>query len=129
MWSPHSSPCCLQAVTDWIKTLQPLLAITSKSPKTSPRSFSDTIKPIYKLRAKSRLSVAVTGALISAETPLFSSSPRPSLSTRLFTGITLNFIIENRAAAHAPNCHADTIGHVSKGLMGFRGEGERGIPT
>lgn len=118
MWSPHSSPCCLQAVTDWIKTLQPVLAITSKSPETSRRSYSAAISlnNIYKLKAWSRVSVPVTGPLNSAgNTIIF--SPRPTLSTSLFTGIELNFIIENRAAAHACSCHADTIGQRTNGVQ------------
>lgn len=95
-------------------------------PKNKPEeTLKHGYEVIYKLRATSRLSLSVSGALISAETPLISVRVQ-LLSTRLFTGITLNFITDSAAATHAPNCHADTIGLVSKVLMGFRGEGEAG---
>lgn len=64
--------------------------------KNKPGEFVHArFKVIYKLKARSRLAVSVAGPLTSAENTII-FSPRPSLSTGLFTGIRLNFIIETR---------------------------------
>ncbi len=52
MWSPHSSPCCLRAVTDRIQTLQLLLAITGKQSENSPSTHARSIWVILQTHSR-----------------------------------------------------------------------------
>lgn len=98
--------------------------------KNKPGEFVHArFEVIYKLKARSRLAVSVAGPLASAgNTIIF--SPRPSLSTRLFTGIRLNFIIETRgccACVQLPCGHYWASVQRTNGVQEGGGEGWGGV--
>ena len=122
------------------KTPQPLLAITNRSPppppppanppsqnlKTSPESLSTLdLKSFTKSKPGPGSRSRWRDRSLLRETPLFSVRVQvwaPGCSQALGSTSLLKPV----AAAHASSCHADTIGQVSKGLMGFWRQGREG---
>lgn len=95
----RSSPCCLQAVTVWIRALQPPLTITDAPPKHRRGPFPDALAALH--RPEFRLSPSLAAALISAENS-FIFSPRQTLCAEEFA---LNFVTAESCGAHAHRCH------------------------
>lgn len=119
----RSSPCCLQAVTVWIRALQPPLTITDAPPRpagsrpTPSRRFTRSDpSPDSHLRCSQR-------SFLTKKSVIF--KPRQTLCAEKFA---LNFGAAKKCGAHARRFHASTGEQGSKGLMGFRGlrEGVRG---
>lgn len=123
----RSSPCCLQAVTVWIRALQPPLTITDAPPKratydprTSSQRFTDSNPIPDSRRLCPQRSFLPKTLLFLARLKL--CAPRSLRST--------SYRRELRCACAVLPC-ADTGGQGSNGLMGFKGvrEGDSGGDT
>lgn len=116
----RGSPCCLQAVTVWIRALRTPLTVTHAPPQAAARPPGTSQRFSGSKPSPDSLLLRPQRSFLPKS--LFNFSPRPTLCAEKFA---LNLVTAEKCGAHARRCHAATGGQGSKGLMGFGGCGAR----